>query len=126
MSAAANSATPTISLTRRETCDPDPLTASNLHDNGEHERPATRSFAEETAELDAQPLLDQALIGAFLDARLFHGVAQQFYAIGQQLLAIFHNETARNDFRNAFKDARLLVDRDDRHHESVFGQMPPI
>src|SRR5215470_1164843 len=98
MSAAAKSATPTISLRRRETCDPDPLTVSNLHDNGQHERPATRSFAEETAELDAQPLLDQALIRPFLDARLFQGVAQQSDAIGQQFLAVFHDEPPGDDF----------------------------
>src|SRR5215831_20354653 len=113
MSAAANRATPTISLTRRETCDPDPLTASNLHDNGQHERPAARSFAEETAELDAQPLLDQALIGAFFDARLFHGVAQQPDAVGQQFLAVFHDKPPSDDFRNAFEGPRLFVDRDD-------------
>src|SRR4029077_12555774 len=115
MSAAAKSATPTISLRRRETCDPDPLTASDLHDNGQHERAAARSLAEEPAQLHAEPLLDQALVGPLLDARLFHGIGQELYAVGEELVTVFHHETASDDLGHAFERPGLLVDGHDRH-----------
>src|ERR1700730_6094797 len=95
ISAAANRATPTNSLTRRDTVDP--LTVSDLHDDGDDERPPPRAFAEEAAQLGPQLFLDQALIGALLDARLLDDVDQDARAIGEQRLAVFHDEPARDD-----------------------------
>src|SRR6476646_1195929 len=124
MSAAANSATPTNSLTRRETVDPP--TMSDLHDHGQHEGPPPRTFAEEAAQLRAQLLLDEPLIGALLDARLFHHLAEQPRAVGEQRLAVFHDDAARDDVGHALERARLLVDGDDRHDEAVLGEMAPV
>src|SRR5690349_4360670 len=100
MSAAANSATPTNSLTRRETVDPP--TVSDLHDDGEHERPPSGTLAEVAAQLDTQPLLDQALVGALFDARLRDHLGQQPGAVGEQGLAVFHHEAARDDVGHTF------------------------
>src|ERR1043166_3125584 len=100
MSAAANSATPTNSLTRRETVDPP--TVSDLHDDGQYERPPPRTLAKETAQFDAQPFLDQALVGALLDAGLRDHLAQQPRAVGEQRLAVFHDEAAGDDVGHAF------------------------
>ncbi len=41
---------------------------SDLHDDGQHERPAARTLAEEAAKLHPQFFLDESLIGAFFDA----------------------------------------------------------
>src|SRR5947208_2980296 len=130
MSAAANSATPTNSLTRREAVDP--LTRSDLqsrldlHNDGQHERAPPRTFAEEAAQFDAQLLLDQSLIGAFLEARLFDDVGEQPRAVGEQRLAVFHDEPARDDVGNALERAGLLVDRDDRHDEAFFREVTTV
>src|SRR5438067_6965646 len=112
ISAAANSATPTDSLTRRETVDTP--TVSDLHDDGQHERPPPGTLAEEAAELDAQPFLDQSLIGPLFDAGLFDDLGQQTRAVGEQRLAVFHDETARDDVGHPLQRAGLRVDRDDR------------
>ena len=84
ISAAANSATPTNSLTRRETVDPPHV--SDLHDDGQHERPPSRTLAEEAPQLDAQLFLDQPLIGPFLEAGLLDDLGEQPRAVGEQRL----------------------------------------
>src|SRR5437764_8577573 len=94
MSAAANKATPTNSRRRRETVDP---FTSNLHDDRQHKRPATGTLPEETAQLDAELFLDDARIGTLLETRLIHHVGENSGALGQQRLAVFHHEAARDD-----------------------------
>src|SRR6266550_5454102 len=120
INAAANSATPTNSRTRRETVDP---FTSNLHDDRQDERPPARAFTEETAQFDPELFLDDALVGALLETRLVHDVGENFGAFREQRFAVFHDEAARDDVGNAFEHARLLVDRHDRNDESVFGEM---
>src|SRR5262252_6796951 len=110
ISAAAKSMTPTNSLTRRETVDRP--TCSDLHDDGQHERPPPRAFAEKASEFHAQALLDQPLIGPLLDAGLRDDVGQQARAVGEQRLAVFHYEAAGDDVGNAFDRPGLRVDRD--------------
>src|SRR5262249_12134981 len=110
MRAAAKSATPTNSLTRCEAVD---RLKSNLHDDGQHERPTAPPLPEEPPELDPQPFLDQPLVRALLEARVLHDVGQDPDSVGEQLLAVRHHETPGDDFRDAFESARLLVDR---HH----------
>src|SRR5882672_65103 len=124
ISAAAKRATPTNSLARREAFDPPTL--SDLHDDGQHEGPPSRPFAEEAAQLDAQPFLDQPLVRAFFDARLLDDFRQQPRAVGQERLAILHDEPARDDIGHALERTRLLVDRDDRDDQPVLGQMAAV
>src|SRR5439155_12304423 len=50
---------------------------SDLHDDGQDERPPSRAFAKEPAQLDAEPLFDQPLIGTLLDAGLLDDLAEQ-------------------------------------------------
>src|SRR3954467_5621145 len=102
ISAAANSATPTNSLTRRDTFDPP---KSDLHDDGEHERPSSRAFAKEAAQLHAHLCLDQPLIGAFLDAGLLHDLGEHARGVGEQGLAVLHDETARYQTPHALDPA---------------------
>src|SRR5262245_16674772 len=108
MSAAAKSATPTNSLTRREAVDIKSPWRLDLHNDGQHEWPPSGTFTEEPAQLDAQFLLDEALVRPFLDARLIDNVAEEAGAVGQQRLAVFHHEAARDDVRNALERPRLL------------------
>src|SRR5262245_44716380 len=122
MSAAANSATPTNSLTRRETVDP---FNSNLHDDREHERPPARTFLEEAAQRDPQLLLDDPLVVSLLDAGLLDHVTENPGAVGQQRLAVLHDETARDDVGHPFERPALLVDGHHRHDQAVFGKMAP-
>src|SRR5882762_5365299 len=105
MSAAAKSATPTNSLTRRETVDPP---KSDLHDDGQHKWPPPGTFAEEAAQLHAQLFLDQPLVGAFFQAGLLDDLSQQARAVGEQRPAVLHDESARDDLGHAFERARLL------------------
>src|SRR5581483_8890914 len=100
MSATAKSATPTNSLIRREAVDPPKL---YLHDDGQHERPAPRALAEEAPQLHPQLFLDQSLIGALLDARLFDDFREHARAVGEQRLGVFHHEAARDDVGHAFE-----------------------
>src|SRR5436190_3063222 len=124
MSAAAKSATPTNSLTRREAVDP--LTRSDLHNHRQHERPPPGAFAKKTAQLDAQFLLDESLVRALFEARLLDDVAEQPRAIREQRLAIFHHEAARDDVGYAFERAGLFVDRDDGNDEAFLRQMTAV
>src|ERR1700730_10897527 len=124
MSAAANRATPTNSLTRRDTVDP--LTVSDLHDDGHDQRPPPRAFAEEAAQLRPQLFLGQALSGAFLDAGLLRDVDQDARAVGEQRLAVFHHEPARDDLGHPLERARLLVYGDERLDQAVLGKMPCV
>src|SRR6266436_222265 len=121
MRAAANSATPTNSLRRRVTVDR--LTCSDLHDDGQHEWPAPRTFAEEAPQLDPYFLFDESRIGSFFEARLFDDRAEHARPVGQQRLAVFHDESARDDVGNAFERAGLFVDRDHGDDQAVFGEM---
>src|SRR5436309_9136275 len=123
MSAAANSATPRNSLTRRDAVDPP---TSDLHDDGQHERPAARAFANEASQLHPKLLFDEALIGTLLHTRLLDDFGQNAGAVRQKRLAIVQHEAARDHFGNAFERAGLLVDCHDRHHEAVFGQMAAV
>src|SRR5262245_41575224 len=124
MSAAANSATPTNSLKRREMVDP--ATLSDLHDDGQHEGPPPRTFAEKAAQFDAQLLLDEPLIGAFLDAGLIHEVAQHARAVREQRLAVFHHEAASDDVGDTLERPGLFVDGHDGHDETVFREVAPV
>src|SRR5262252_7991367 len=124
MSAAANRATPTNSLKRRETVDP--FTRLYLHDDGQHERAAARTLPEKPPQLHADFFLHQTLIRTLLDARLFHDFTEHARAVGEQCLAVLHDEAARDDVGHAFERAGLLVDRDDRHDEAVLGEMTAI
>src|SRR4051812_8002820 len=123
MSAAANNATPTNSLTRREAVD---RLKSNLHDDGQYERAAARSLPEEAPELDPQLLFDQALVRSLLDAGALHDVGQHADPVGQKLLAVLHHEPSRDDLRNAFERTGLLVDRHHRDDESIFRQVATV
>ena len=125
MSEAANSATPTNSLTRRDTLEADPLTGQISMMTGstngrrperlrKNRRSSTRSFP------------DQARVGAFLEARLFHDLAQDPRPLGQEFLAVLHDDAARDDIRDALEHARLLVDRDDGNDQAVLGEMPAV
>src|SRR5262245_26277759 len=124
MSAAANSATPTTSLTRRERVDP--ATVSDLHDDGQHKRPPPGTLPEKAAQLDAQFFLDEPLIRPFFHARLIDNVAEHARTVGKQHLTVLHDKPARDDVRHAFERARLLIDGDDRDDEAVFGEMPAV
>ena len=53
-------------------------------------------------------------------------LAEQPRAVGEQRLAVLHDEAARDDVGHAFERAGLLVDRDDRHDQAVLGQVPAI
>src|SRR6188474_3345196 len=95
MSESANSATPTISLKRRESVDP---ATSDLHDDRQHQRPEPGSFSEEPLQLDADPLLDQAWIGALFDAGALDRRREQSRNLLQQRLrARVEHEPARDD-----------------------------
>src|SRR2546427_79992 len=124
MRAAANKATPTNSLTRRDTVDR--LTCSDLHDDGQHEWPAPGTLAEKAPQLDAQFLFDESLIGPFFEARLFDDLAEHPRPVGQQRLAVFHDEPARDDVGDAFEGAGLFVDRDHGDDQAVFGEMAAV
>src|SRR5262245_19175643 len=124
MSAAANNATPTNSLTRREMVDP--ATLSDLHDDGQHKWPPPGTFAEEAAQFDAQLFLDEPLIGPFLDARLLHDLAQHARPVGQERPAVLHDEAARDDVGHAFERPGLLVDRHHGHDETVLREMASV
>src|SRR5262245_15817426 len=110
MRAAAKSATPTISLMRREAVDP---FTSDLHDDGQHERSAAGSFAEEASQLSPDAFFDDSLIGAFFDTRLLDDIDQDARAVRQELGSVFHHEPPRDDLRDTFESARAAVDR---HH----------
>src|SRR5262245_59632030 len=124
MSAAPNNATPANSLTRREKVDPATL---DLHDDRYDERPPPRTFSEEAPELDADLFFDKALIGPFFNTGSLNDVAQKLRAVAQQFRTgrVLH-ETAADDIRITLQAASLLVDRNNRHHEAVFGEMAPI
>src|SRR5215475_2077775 len=121
--AAANSATPTNSRTRRETVDP---FTSNLHDDRQDERPPARTFAKEPAQLGPELLLDDALVGAFLETGLVHHIGENPGTVGQQRFAVFHHEPARDDVGHAFERAGLFVDGHDRHDQPVFCKMTTV
>src|SRR6478672_4738603 len=104
----------------------DAFTVSDLHDDREDEWPPARAFAEESAQFDAQLLLDDPLIGTFFDAGLVDYLAEQSRALGEQILAVLHDEAARDDVGNAFEHSGLFVDRHHRHHQSVFGEVASI
>ena len=91
ISAAANSATPTNSLTRRETVDRLTCQISMMTGSTNGRRPdrlrknrrsSTRSFS-----------LIRPWIGALLDARLFDDLAEQPRAVGEQRLAVSPSRT---------------------------------
>src|SRR6188768_1307323 len=124
MSAAAKSATPANSLTRRERVDPATL---DLHDDRYDERPLSRTFPEEAPKLDADLFLDKPLVRPFLNTRSLNDVADELRALAQQVGAVrVLRETAADDVRIAFELPRLLVDRHDRHYETVFRQVAAI
>src|SRR5205823_2810058 len=116
MMAAPNSATPTNSRTLRETVD---RLTSNLHDDGQHKRAPSRPLAEKAPQFHPQLFLYQPLIRPFLDARLLHDLAQHARAVGEECLAVFHDEAARDDVRHPFERSGLFVDRDDGNDEPV-------
>src|SRR5262245_16847134 len=124
MSAAANSATPITSRSRRDSVDR--LTTSNLHDDGQDEGPPPRTLAKKPSQLHSQLLLDEPLIGPLLDAGLLDHVAQDARAVGQQGLTVFHDEPACDDVGHALEGACLLVDGHDGHDQAIFGQMTTI
>src|SRR5262245_39821099 len=103
MSAAAKSATPTISLMRREAVDP---FTSDLHDDGQRERSAAGSLAEEASQLGADAFFDDSLIGAFFDPCLLDDLDQDARAVRQELGGVFHDEAPRDDLRDALESAR--------------------
>src|SRR3954471_9410138 len=123
MIAAPNSATPTNSRTRRDTVD---RLTSNLHDDRQYERSPARPLPKEAPQFDAQFLLDQPWIGPLLDARLLHNLGEHPGAVGEERLAVLHDEAAGNDVGDPFKRASLPVDRDHRHHQAVLRQMTAI
>ena len=76
---------------------------SDLHDDGQHEGPPSRTFAEEAAQLHAQLFLDQSLIGPLFEAGLLDDLGQQARGVGEQRLAVLHDEPARDDVGHAFE-----------------------
>src|SRR5262249_53914928 len=123
INAAANSATPTNSRTRRETVDP---FTSNLHDDRQDERPPARTFPEEPAQLGPELLFDDALVRAFLEAGLIHHISENPGTVGEQRFAVFHDESARDDVGHAFERAGLFVDGDHRHDQSVLREVTAV
>ncbi len=83
-------------------------------------------FSNEAPELDPQLLLDQALVGPFLDAGVLHHLREQPRRVREQCVAVLHDEAAGDHLGHALEHARLFVDGDDGHHQAVFGKMPPI
>ena len=47
-------------------------------------------------------------------------------AVGEQRVAVVHDEAARDHLGHALERAGLLVDGDDRHDQAVFGQVAAI
>src|SRR6187431_1288677 len=124
MSDSAKSATPTISLKRRESADP---ATSDLHDDRQHERAQPRSLPEEPLQSDAEPFLDQARIGALFDAGALQSRREQRRDLLQQCLrARVDDEPARDHVGGFLEGPRLLADRHHRNHETVAGKMTPV
>ena len=124
ISAAANSATPTNSLTRRETVDPltcqiSMMTGSTNGRRPERLRKKRRSSTRSFSLISPWSVRSSTLACSMTSA-------SSARAVGEQRLAVFHDEAARDDVGHAFERAGLLVDRDDRHDEAVFGEVPAI
>src|SRR5262245_57272497 len=123
MSAAANSATPTNSLTRRDSA---PDATSDLHHHGQHERPEPGTLAEEPLEVHSNLLLDQPRIGTLFHARAVDGRPHQARDFAQQRLRPRVEPEAPRDDVGLLDGARLPGDRHDGHHEPVAREMAAI
>src|SRR6476646_9181203 len=107
-SAAANSATPMNSLTRRERVD---AATSDLHHDGKHQGPEPGTLAEEPLQIHANLLLDEPWIRALLDARALERRRQQRWNLLEQRLgARVEHESACNHVRCLLERAGLLSD----------------
>ena len=53
-------------------------------------------------------------------------LADDTRAVGEQFLAVLHDEAARDDVGHALERARLLVDGDHGDDQAVLGEMTPI
>src|SRR5687767_11655999 len=124
MRAAANSATPINSLTRRETVDPATL---DLHDDRYDERPPPRPLPEKAPELDADFFFDEALVSPFFNTGTLNDLGDEASALAEQFGArsVLH-QSAADDVGIPFDLAGLLIDGDHRHQQAILRQMAAI
>src|SRR5215510_9058875 len=124
VSASPNNATPRNSLIRRDSLD----STSDLHEYGQHQRTTARALLEEAPQLDADALGHQTVVGALFQRGGFEQLLDDAGRLLEQALGLagLDDVPARNDLGRPEERARLLVDRDDGHHEAVRGQVPPV
>src|SRR4051812_33267734 len=114
-SAAANSATPMNSLTRRERVE---AATSDLHHDRKHEGPEPGTLSEEPLQVHANLLLDEARVRALLDTGALERRRQQRRNLLEQRLgARVKHESACNHVRCLLERARLFSDRHDRNDQ---------
>src|SRR5688572_9457907 len=115
MRATANSATPTTSLTRRESAATDPDTLY-LHDHWKHHRTPARALAQEPPQLDANLFVNQSRIGALLDAGLGNHHRNELRSLGHHRIGFgVSHHAARDELGHTLHRTGLPVDGDHGH-----------
>src|SRR5882672_10966439 len=98
-------------------------TCSDFEDDGKNQGPLGGLLADVALQVHADFFLDDAPVGFFFGVGFFYGLQDDEPRAGNKLLAVVAHQTARHDFRVRFHLAGVLVDRDDRHDDAVFGKM---
>ena len=82
---------------------------SDLHQDRQHQRPPARTLLEEPAQLDAQLLRHQSLVGALFDAASLDAVGDHAGRVLEERrgLALVDDEAARDELRLADQRAGL-------------------
>src|SRR5690348_1098480 len=100
---------------------------SDFEDDGQNQRPLWCLLVEVTFQVDANLFFDDAPVGLFLWRRLLDCTDDDVAGAGDDLLAVVGTqEAAGNNFRRDAHQTGIFVNRDDRHHNSIFRQMLPV
>src|SRR6266850_5599970 len=99
---------------------------SDFQNDGKDQGTLGSLFVDVALEVDADFFLDDAPVGFFFGVGLFDRLHDDLPRAGNELVAVVAHQAARNDFRMRFHLAGMLIDRDDRHDDTIFGKMLSI
>src|SRR6516164_6834485 len=92
----------------------------------ENQRSLGGLFVDVALEIDADFFFDHRPVRALFRIGCVDSTQNDVARASDQVVAVVAHEAARDDFRLGFEFAAVLVDGDDRDHDTVFGKMPAI
>src|SRR6266436_3990291 len=103
-----------------------PVTKLHFQNHRQNQRPLRRLLIDISLQIHANLFLNHRPVRPLLQIRILHRPRHTFPRPRQHLVPVLAHQSARHNLRRRLHSSRVLVNRDNRNHHTLFRQMFPV